>query len=51
MHGDSDPVVPVSSTLALVDRVRAAGGDVELHVFEGEGHGFRVPSIAAPTSS
>jgi dipeptidyl aminopeptidase/acylaminoacyl peptidase len=43
MHGDSDPVVPLSSTLAFVDRVRDAGGDVELHVFEGEGHGFRDP--------
>lgn len=43
MHGDSDPVVPLSSTLAFADRVRAAGGDVELHVFEGEGHGFRSP--------
>lgn len=43
MHGDTDPVVPLSSTLAFVDRVRDAGGDVELHVFEGEGHGFRAP--------
>jgi dipeptidyl aminopeptidase/acylaminoacyl peptidase len=44
MHGDADPVVPVSSTLAFVDRMRDAGGDVELHVFEGEGHGFRQPA-------
>jgi dipeptidyl aminopeptidase/acylaminoacyl peptidase len=43
MHGDSDPVVPVSSTLAFADRMRAAGRAVELHVFPGEGHGFRAP--------
>jgi dipeptidyl aminopeptidase/acylaminoacyl peptidase len=44
MHGDADPVVPVSSTLAFVERLRDAGGDVELHLFEGEGHGFRQPA-------
>ncbi len=44
MHGDTDPVVPLSSTLELVDRMRAAGGDVELVVMEGEGHGFREPA-------
>ena len=41
MHGDHDPVVPLASTLAFVERVRDAGGDVELAVMEGEGHGFR----------
>ena len=44
MHGDSDPVVPIESTLAFVERVRAAGGEVELTVMEGEGHGFRDPA-------
>lgn len=44
LHGDADPVVPLRTTLAFVDRVRGAGGDVELHVFEGEGHGFRSPA-------
>jgi dipeptidyl aminopeptidase/acylaminoacyl peptidase len=43
MHGDADPVVPLSSTLDLVERIRTAGGDVELIVMEGEGHGFRDP--------
>ncbi len=43
MHGDDDPVVPLSSTLEFVERVRAAGGDAELHVMVGEGHGFRDP--------
>jgi dipeptidyl aminopeptidase/acylaminoacyl peptidase len=43
MHGDDDPVVPLGSTLTFVRRVRDAGGDVELVVMEGEGHGFRQP--------
>jgi dipeptidyl aminopeptidase/acylaminoacyl peptidase len=43
MHGDEDPVVPLEQSLALVDRIREAGGTVELHVMEGEGHGFRRP--------
>jgi dipeptidyl aminopeptidase/acylaminoacyl peptidase len=41
LHGDSDPVVPVEHSTMLADLVRAAGGDVELHVYPGEGHGFR----------
>ena len=44
MHGDADPVVPFESTVAFADRIRTAGGDVELHLFEGEGHGFRTPA-------
>ena len=43
MHGDSDPVVPVDQSTAFVERCRAAGGDVELVVYEGENHGFRNP--------
>ena len=43
LHGDADPVVPLASTLELVDRMGAAGRDVELIVMDGEGHGFRDP--------
>lgn len=43
MHGDADPVVPLSSSVELVDRIRMAGGDAELVVYQGEGHGFRDP--------
>jgi acetyl esterase/lipase len=43
MHGDSDLVVPVDQSTAFVERCLAAGGDVELVVYEGEGHGFRKP--------
>jgi dipeptidyl aminopeptidase/acylaminoacyl peptidase len=42
-HGSDDPVVPVAHSVTLTDRIRAAGGDVELVVYEGEGHGFRDP--------
>jgi dipeptidyl aminopeptidase/acylaminoacyl peptidase len=43
MHGDSDPVVPFEQSTAFAERCRTAGGDVELVVYEGEGHGFRKP--------
>jgi len=42
-HGSDDPVVPLAQSTALVDRIRSTGGDVELVVYEGEGHGFRDP--------
>ena len=35
--------MPLSSTSRFVERMTAAGGDVELIVMEGEGHGFRDP--------
>lgn len=44
MHGDLDPVVPVQQSRRLADAVRVAGGEVELKVYEGEGHGFRDPA-------
>ena len=44
LHGDVDPVVPVEQSQVFVERVRAAGGDATLHVYAGEGHGFRQPA-------
>ena len=41
LHGDADPVVPIEQSRRLVERIRSSGGDVEFHVMEGEGHGFR----------
>lgn len=41
LHGDADPVVPVEQSLTFVERARTAGGDATLHVYSGEGHGFR----------
>jgi dipeptidyl aminopeptidase/acylaminoacyl peptidase len=43
-HGTDDPVVPVAHSLTLADRISSSGGDVELVVYEGEGHGFRDPT-------
>jgi dipeptidyl aminopeptidase/acylaminoacyl peptidase len=40
-HGDADPVVPVDQSRVLAERIRAAGGQVELCIRSGEGHGFR----------
>jgi dipeptidyl aminopeptidase/acylaminoacyl peptidase len=41
MHGDLDDAVPLDHSVLLADQLRRLGGDVALHVFEGEGHGFR----------
>ncbi len=43
MHGTDDPVVPLAQSEALAERIRESGGDVDLVVYEGEGHGFRQP--------
>ncbi len=43
LHGSDDKVVPLSQSQAVAERVRAAGGEVELHVYEGEGHGWGRP--------
>jgi len=41
LHGDADPVVPVDHSRAFAAAARAAGADVTLHEYPGEGHGFR----------
>lgn len=43
-HGNDDPVVPVAHSATLAARIRSGGGDVELVVYEGEGHGVRDPT-------
>ena len=40
LHGDGDPVIPLSSGRELVERARALGGQAELIVYPGAGHGF-----------
>lgn len=40
-HGSDDHVVPIEQSLTLVEELRQHGADVELTIFEGEGHGFR----------
>jgi dipeptidyl aminopeptidase/acylaminoacyl peptidase len=41
IHGEEDPVVPADHSRVLAEQITAAGGQVDLHLFPGEGHGFR----------
>jgi dipeptidyl aminopeptidase/acylaminoacyl peptidase len=41
LHGDADPVVPVEQSRRIAAAVR---GPVELHEYEGEGHGWGRPA-------
>jgi dipeptidyl aminopeptidase/acylaminoacyl peptidase len=43
LQGDADNVVPPAQAQEVVDVVRGAGGTVEHHVYEGEGHGWARP--------
>ncbi|MBA2282653.1 MAG: S9 family peptidase, partial [Acidimicrobiia bacterium] len=45
LHGAADPVVPVGQTRALAARLEALGRTVELHVYDGEGHGWGRPPV------
>lgn len=44
LHGEDDAVVPVGQARTLAARLAALGRDVELHVYEGEGHGWSRPA-------
>jgi dipeptidyl aminopeptidase/acylaminoacyl peptidase len=41
IHGEEDPVVPADHSRVLAEQITAAGGQVDLHLFPGEGHSFR----------
>ena len=43
LHGDADKDVSVTLAHRLHDRVQAAGGEVEMHIYPGAGHGFNGP--------
>ena len=43
LQGDADQVVPPAQTQAIADRLRSLGRVVELHLNEGEGHGWGRP--------
>jgi dipeptidyl aminopeptidase/acylaminoacyl peptidase len=45
LHGDADDVVPVEQARALAERLTRLGREVELHVYEGEGHGWGRPEV------
>lgn len=41
IHGENDPRVPVSQAHQIVERLKKQGKDVEILIFEDEGHGIR----------
>lgn len=43
LQGDADEVVPPAQSQAIHDRLRELGRTVELHRYEGEGHGWGRP--------
>ena len=43
LHGGDDKVVPPAQSSAVAERLRALGRTVELHVYDGEGHGWGRP--------
>ncbi len=43
LQGTDDQVVPVAQSQAIVDRLHALGRTVELHLYDGEGHGWGRP--------
>jgi dipeptidyl aminopeptidase/acylaminoacyl peptidase len=45
LQGSADNVVPKAQSDSLVAAVRAAGGTVEYHVYDGEGHGWNRPEV------
>lgn len=40
LHGDSDEIVPLEHSILMQEEMRSAGVEVQLEVFEGEGHTF-----------
>jgi predicted esterase len=40
MHGENDPVIPAQETRLAAERLRAAGFEVEAHLYQGLGHGM-----------
>ena len=43
LHGSDDRVVPVEQSVAVRDATLDAGNHTEMHVYEGEGHGWSRP--------
>jgi dipeptidyl aminopeptidase/acylaminoacyl peptidase len=41
LQGDQDEVVPLAQSEAIYKKLQARGVEVELKVYEGEGHGWR----------
>ena len=45
LHGEEDQSVPVSRAYELRDAVKAQGGEVEMKIYPGAGHGFNGPWV------
>ncbi|MGI8664279.1 MAG: S9 family peptidase [Acidimicrobiales bacterium] len=43
LQGEADPVVPPAQSRAIAERLQRLGRTVELHLYEGEGHGWGRP--------
>ena len=43
LQGTADDTVPAAQSTAVADRLRALGRPVELHLYDGEGHGWNRP--------
>jgi dipeptidyl aminopeptidase/acylaminoacyl peptidase len=41
LQGTDDPAVPVAQSKAIAERLQQLGRTVELHLYEGEGHGWK----------
>ncbi len=42
LHGSNDLQVPVDQTQSIAKVIKENGNKVELEIYEGEGHGFRM---------
>jgi dipeptidyl aminopeptidase/acylaminoacyl peptidase len=47
LQGEEDEVVPPNQSQAIVDAVRAKGCAAELHLYPGEGHGWKRAATSA----
>jgi carboxymethylenebutenolidase len=50
LHGDADRIIPLASGTKLVEKARALGGQAELVVYAGAGHGFDHDATRTETS-
>lgn len=41
LQGSIDRVVPQEQSILMQEKIKAAGGQCEMIIFDGEGHGFR----------
>ena len=47
LHGADDVVVPVEQSKMIAEKLQLLGQAVELHIYDGQGHGWRAPEVMA----